>query len=263
MIDATNAVLEKWQPKLESLDSTDSAIWTRISLGSVEICNSIEWTDWSLNPIQVIHCIECGHCPTGIQADISRLGEHVLWTMPEVNCNDGKFKIDEIDGQEGQHLLNMFEGTGPKYPEIVTILIPTQVWNIWQSTCKKLPQAANIPQTTRKQLGIAWISEAPKKMGLRSMEGAIDCIESQLLASSTMDTPDAVIVLTSLLDWISSDPQAPVIGQLRKPVELNAELEECYFDIPGNDMWHPFARLGDKYTFMFGDDTILYPSPLK
>src|SRR5262245_57164587 len=81
--------LEKWRPDFSS-SGQKSPTWTRSRCEGVELFNSLESTTWTENPVQVVLCDACGHegCASGGYVHVSRLGDFVLWTTPQIDAED-------------------------------------------------------------------------------------------------------------------------------------------------------------------------------
>src|SRR5690242_359655 len=77
---------ERWMPDF-STSGQRSPEWTRVTCGGEQITNALEWIDWDERPVQVVLCEQCGvsGCAVGGRAHVSRAGDHVLWTAPEID----------------------------------------------------------------------------------------------------------------------------------------------------------------------------------
>src|SRR5688500_17319503 len=77
---------ERWKPDFSS-SGQESPDWTRVTCAGELVTNALEWIDWEDLPVQAVLCEQCGvtGCELGGRVQLSRLGDHVLWTAPEID----------------------------------------------------------------------------------------------------------------------------------------------------------------------------------
>ena len=232
----SDPTLTHWTPDFSSSGQA-SPDWTKVSCAGVEVCNSLEWVDWSQNPVQVRLCDACGSpgCDLGGYIHISRLGDFVLWTTPQIDA------IDEF-------------GT-PRYApasalkHLGAIAIPADLWTRWRTVAPEVPQASTFPEANRWALADAWILGGDRPIG---RDALAPMLRSRLLGCDTMEPSQAIDRVQWWVDHLSAPPTTRATGALRAPEEIGARIETLYFDGPSNRDWPAFA-IRDEAEFLLLD----------
>lgn len=161
--------------------------WSRLLVNGHELCNALEAVDWSANPVQVQLCDACGHpgCASGGYADLSRLGEQVLWTSAVVDHHHPL----ERDRHAPAWVL----------VQAGAVLFPLAVWERLGRRFGALPAAETLVATTGRGLAEAWRVEARRLAG-RSVAETVWHASQLVLASDRWDRNDAVAVLA----WVAA-----------------------------------------------------------
>src|SRR5688572_27017897 len=122
----SDITLEKWTPNFSSSGQV-SPSWTRSRCEKVELFNSLEWIAWTENPVQVVLCEACGcdGCAVGGYAHISRLGDFVLWTRPQI-APEETWEAMQYDA-------------APPLKRFGALAIPKHTWEEWR-TVASLPE---------------------------------------------------------------------------------------------------------------------------
>ncbi|MDA0185649.1 hypothetical protein OJ997_35415 [Solirubrobacter phytolaccae] len=206
--------LVRWRPDFSSSGQPEPE-WTRVRCAGEEVANALEWIEWDERPVQVVLCEQCGvtGCAVGGRAHVTRLGEYVLWTVPEPG--DG-----ELDEREHQPTV-LLRRHG-------ALAIPVDVWSRWPG----VPTA--LEPTRRRDLHAAWQASAPPRADAFATDlGALD---------------DAFAAVEAAERWFAADPDAEVEGL----VPLGEGGVTIFYDSPRFTEWTPVALVGDGVTPVLG-----------
>jgi hypothetical protein len=239
----------RWKPDFSS-SGLVSPRWTKLVFDGFELCNGAESVDWLENPVQVILCEACGlsDCEVGGYVQISRLGEHILWTVPHTDPDD------DFESHQYQCL--------PALVRLGTLLISTETWSRWCRKVRKLPVPDELPATRRTDLAAAWMREAPWSIRPLAPLDAYARLERFLLASDHGERDEALQRIESLVAWINEDPEASVPGRIVPAERVIGERETWFFDTQPLDEWTAIVHTDSGLTLSFGDSWALLPSPL-
>lgn len=239
--------LEQWRP--DFLPSAQpSPRWTRLRCGGGELCNALESVEWRPNPVQTVLCGACGHpgCGDGGYAHVSRVGDHLWWTRPQV---------EPVDDWERGHYgaCDVIEQAG-------SVLLPASSWDRIRQRVPGLPAADSFPPASYRTVLGAWLGEA--RLGRRVEEPGqlVRILRDHLVASDTMDGETARGIVEGLVTLAAERGEEPAAGRMVRAAEAGIGLETLYFDGPPFTGWTAFGRTGKGPCFAFGREWVLVPS---
>ena len=236
-----------WQPDLSSANLPSPA-WTKMILGDYVICNSIEWASWDKNPVQVLICEDCGTsgCESGGYVEISRIGDHLLWTEPIFGVSDEQRRTQQ--------------GTLRAVSRHGALSFTIKDWERWRQVHPTLPAAETIPLTTRRQLAAAWLSTLKGLPKIKNMEDLPILMGDAVVNPLPQSTIDFSAMLRSLVLWVSDEPEAAVTGMLSSAECASATVLSAYYE-GTYQPWLGLALLGTRATMAFGAKHVLLPAP--
>src|SRR5262245_3089002 len=174
MIACDDAVLEQWHPDFSSSGQSNPS-WTRATCCGVLLCNSLEWAHWLENPVQVVLCDACGHagCASGGYVHISRLGDHLLWTRPQINESD-------TWEQDQYH---------PAWPlrRFGAVILTLRTWARWREVVSDLPAPDQLPAASGRELLNAWLLSMRGEYRVASASELIPSLRERVLASDSFE----------------------------------------------------------------------------
>jgi hypothetical protein len=249
MLVGAEVEIQAWRPNFSSSGQRSPA-WSRLLVDGRELCNALEDVDWSPNPVQVELCDACGTpgCASGGYADLSRLGEQVLWT-PAVTDGEDDWARDQyapawvlVDGGAA--------------------LFPPASWQRLRERFGALPAAATLVPTTRRMLAEAWRAQARRRLAGQTLAETMEHARRLVLTSDRWDRDEAVAMLTRVAGWLGADPHAPVEGELLPAARTGAVIETFYTDGPTDEDWPALGVHNGRLTPAFRPDLVLWPPPL-
>lgn len=243
MIDCDNAVLQQWHPDFSS-SQQENPSWTRVTCREVVLCNTLEWVQWLENPVQVVLCEACGYdgCASGGYAHISRLGDHILWTRPQINESD--------DWERVQYQ--------PAWPlrRFGAVIIAVPTWAQWRVQVSDLPSAEQMFAATGRELIDAWLLGARGEHRVASANELVPLLRGRVLASDSLDADAAVDRVADMLAELSSLGAGRVSGRIARAAEVGARPEVLYFDGPGEEDWPALALIGSRIVPAFSREWV-------
>ena len=240
MISADQAQLAQWTPDFSSSGQL-SPTWTRATLDGQELTNSLEYVDWlEGNPVQVILCEDCGfsQCASGGYLNVSRLGDVVLWSSPQVDLDD-KWEASEYAPSHALRRLG-------------AVVVTDATWSRWGETVAEGLPEPQWPQATRRELLDAWLLELRGRSRVEGPSEVVPMLRKGLLAADSTTADAAIGRVAQALDWLQAEPHSVLTGSLvALPVD-DMTIESLYFDGPGHEDWPCLATLLDGQTLAFG-----------
>jgi hypothetical protein len=237
--------LERWRPDFSSSEQRDPQ-WVRVVCDGVELTNAVDWVDWLTDgPVQVVLCEACGanHCASGGYAHVSRLGTHLLWTLPRIDWTD-PFESSEY-------------GTSYALEQRGAVAIPFSVWDEWRQQFPDIPDADAFPRTRRSDLYHAWTDGTGLIYRVAPAAEFLTAVREHAVASDPSDLAALVAAVEQLTSWFAADPEAPVDGRLAEPSD-RVVVETLYFDLPDTfdrprlHEWQAVCRSGGNLSPVLG-----------
>jgi len=224
----SHIVLETWTPDFSSSDQ-ENPTWTRARGLGVELCNSLERTEWMQNPVQVIRCEACDYtdCASGGYVHLSRLGDFVLWTTPQIDAG-------------GDRAARQY-APASVVKRLGAAAIPESAWEEWRAWVPQLPAVSTFSSANGAALADAW-SLGPGRPG--SISEIVPMLRARLLACDTMEPDEAIDRVQRWIERLSDDAAIPVAGALRAPEAIGAQIETLYFDGSSEHDWSALAIRG-------------------
>ncbi len=221
----------KWAPDFSS-SGVKSLTWTKLVCKGIELCNSIKDIEWGVNPIQVKICDACGStgCASGGYIKISKFSDYLIWTRPDKENFD---EFQEVQYAPSWKLLKH----GP-------IIIPIEIWNELRKNFLNLPLPTVYPDTTRADVADAWFLETKRLIQNNSIGELFTELREKLIASDTMEGPEVIEIIQSIIEWVNSNPKEPVSGTIEKVDK--SHVETLYFDGPQTEDWPAFIKRNGK-----------------
>ena len=219
MLVCDSSILERWRPDYASWEKTDPE-WVRVLCDGVELTNALDWVDWLTDgPVQVVLCEACGtsQCASGGYAHVSRLGTHLLWTLP---------RIDRTDPFESSEY-----GTSYALEQRGAVAIPFSVWDGWRQQFPDIPEADAFPRTRRSDLYHAWTDGTGLTYPTVPTAEFLVAVREHAVASDPSDLAQLVAAVEQLASWFAADPELPVDGHLAEASD-RVTVETLYFDLP-------------------------------
>jgi hypothetical protein len=218
-----------WRPDFSSSEQV-SPTWTRLRCDEREISDSIEWVEWLRNPVQVELCDACGHagCASGGFVHVSRLGDFVLWTRPQL--------------ARGPSVL---EPEADVWAELRTrgaLAVRASAWNDLAAMEPELPFAQRFVRANHAAVADAWILGGSRP----SPDGIVAFLREQLIAGDTLERVDAIDLVERTLATLTVDSTGAFEQTLLAPHTVGARIETLYFDGPAEGDWPAFAFAGEK-----------------
>lgn len=241
--------LEQWTPKTEFPLLNKSV--TRLLWGEFEVCNALEYADWTQrNRVQLQLCDQCfiSGCESGRYINISRIGENVLWTAPDVNPDT----ID--DNTKYPHELLYSKGA---------VIIPFSIWDEWRKQVPELPDAIEFAPATRHNLAQAWLWHIPldkPKRTLVQLDQVIPWLKECLVASDSFDKNTALENIRHIIEWFQESPDTILSGKLVPVTEMNVHREILYLEDPQWKEWAAWAVIDGKIQPILGKDWLYVPN---
>lgn len=233
-----------WTPDFSS-SGRESPEWTKLLCGDLELCNSLEWTPWTAERVQVRLCTACGEggCAPGNYVQLSLLGEHVLWSPPEIDADD-EFEVDQY-----------------RQPSVLddygAILFPWQQWQQWRERFPKLRSVVSLDRIRREDLAKVWLLEMPQAYRLDDPANVVEMIQSQAYCGSEYALEQIATILKRIITWFQDAPTDSVEGTLRSTSGTDLQPEVVYWDEAGVAEWTPFACQHNDLYLTLGPDWVL------
>lgn len=244
MLVCPNPALVTWQP--DFLPSQQpSPCWTRLCCDGVELSNGLEGVDWTTNPVQVVLCDACGHpgCGSGGFVHISRLGNFLWWTWPQVEPRD--------DWESGHYSpLHAVERSG-------SVLFSLDTWEALRARVPSLPGGQAFPRTTHQALLDAWSRDVYLGQRIERPEEVIPILRDGVLAADSLDSDSAISAVEEMMLIARRQGDRPVEGTLTRAEEAGVVLETLYFDGPPFQDWAAFGSARSERLFAFGGGWVL------
>lgn len=246
MIACDDAVLEQWHPDFSS-SSQRNPSWTRATCSGVLLCNSLEWVRWLDNPVQVVLCDACGYdgCASGGYIHISRLGNHLLWTRPQINESDAW----ERDQYQAAWPLRRFGA----------VILTLATWTQWREFVPDLPEPNELPLATGREMLDAWLLGARGQRRVASSSELISALRGQVLASDSFAADVAINRVESVLAELSGLEARSAPGRLARATDVGAQVEVLYFDGPAEEDWAALALIGSRVIPAFSREWVFVP----
>jgi hypothetical protein len=120
---------------------------TRLASRGVELANLLECVDWRREPTQVTVCESCGTvgCADGGYARITRLGDHLLWSIPRSESVD-EWTRDRYACSEALRVHR-------------NLLMPVPLWDDVTQPVESVPRAHEFREATHDDVRDAWVAE--------------------------------------------------------------------------------------------------------
>lgn len=233
-----------WEPDLSS-SGGGSPTWTKMVCDGVELCNSMELISWERNPVQVYLCEQCGYegCAEGGYVHIVRLGDFVLWSMPQIDASDD-WEVSHYRALRALH-------------DRGAVLIGVDTWDRWRARYTSLPEPGRLPPARRLDVAGAWLLEIPQAVRVHSVDGLATMLRKHFVASTNMTLEQVSEVIDQIVGWVIGAPEQRVVGALRRIGDVDVEVEEVYLDAPTIPAWPAFARRGQHVFVALGEDWVL------
>lgn len=235
---------ERWSPDFCS-SGLPNPIWTRMRVGEVEVCNSLEGADWAENPVQVEICDHCGApgCQSGGYVHVSKVENFVLWTRPQVADLGGVRDL-----------------AAWAIARFGSLAFPERIWQHITSVARNVPSQAQLPEADGRVLEDAWIAGRGRAMGTAEV---LPWLEARLVGADTLDRVTALRTVGHWLNWFKQR-EGSSMGDvhLRYAEDCGAELETMYFDGPREEDWTGLARYRGSYIPAFGARLVMVPESL-
>ncbi len=241
--------LEQWTPKTEFPLLNKSV--TRLLWGEFEVCNAVEYVDWTQeNPVQLQLCDQCfiSGCESSGFNDISRIGEDIWWTAPDMNA--------EINNDNFIYPPDFIYKNS-------AVVIPFSVWSEWRKQVPELPDAMEFAPATRHNLAQAWLWHTPPdkpKRTLVQLDNLIPRLEEGLVASDSFDKNTALENIRHIIEWFQESPEAVLNGKLVPSSRINAQIEILYLEDPQWKEWAGWAVIDGKMQPILGKDWLYVPN---
>jgi hypothetical protein len=235
--------LEKWSPDFSSSEQANP-IWTRITSGETELCNSLESTEWMENPVQVQICDACGTvgCASGGYIHLSAIEDYVFWTIPQSD------KVSEgIDAPFPATALVKFGA----------VAFPNEAWERLHAAEYEVPEARCISRANGLALIDAW-AVGPGRP--QAVERLLPMLRARLLACETLEPAAAIEWIERWLNWFQSRANLAVDGSIVSPDLAKATIETLYFDGPRGEDWPALARFGEGFVPVLDPTHIFVPA---
>lgn len=240
----SDIALEKWTPDFSSSGQV-SPTWTRSLCEKVEFFNSLEWIAWTDNPVQVVLCDACGHegCAAGGYVHVSRLGDFVLWTRPQVDA-------------EGSWEATQYEAAWP-LKRFGAIAIPKRAWDEWRMI-SSLPQIDAFTPANGGAIFDAWFL-APARS--RRIDEIVPMLKDGLLGCDSLELTDATERVARWIERLKDRSASFANASLRSPTAIGARIETLYFDGPADEDWPALAITdGSDYPLLDRDHALVTSS---
>lgn len=237
----SDIALEKWTPNFSS-SGLVSPTWTRARCEKVELFNSLEWIGWADNPVQVVLCDACGHegCAVGGYVHVSRLGDFVLWSRPQVDAEE----TWEVAQYEAAWPLKRFGA----------IAIPKDAWEQWRAVAS-LPEINALQQANGGAIFDAWFL-APARS--RSVDEIVPMLKDGLLGTDSLELADAIERVARWIGRLKDSSVSFANASLRSPTAIGARIETLYFDGPADEDWPALAIIdGVDYPLLDRDHVLV------
>jgi hypothetical protein len=228
MIECVHAELNDWSPDFSSAGLRNPT-WTRVSYDGVLMCNSLEWTDWLQNPVQVVLCDACGSagCATGGYVHVSRFGDHLLWTRPQIDASDSW----QREQYQAAFPLRRFGA----------VAIPRDTWSSWRARVPGLPTPEEFAVASGRHVLDAWLSGNRGEQDCSSADELIPRLRKRLIASDSFDVPLTLGYVEQVLHQLENLGQNAAASRMVHATTLGARVEVLYFDGPSDEDWPAFA----------------------
>ena len=125
----------------------------------------------------------------------------------------------------------------------------------------KVKTEAKTVGMTRRELADAWAKALPGVVGIGDIERVVTLVREHLVMCEGLDNAGACEVITRLVGYLQTSPDAPVDGKLVPASEAGAEILTLYIDATPPVDWPALARVGDRWSFALSDRRILWPTP--
>jgi len=223
-------------------------MWTRAHSGGFLLTNSVEWVEWSDNPVQVIICAACGysHCASGDYVHISRLGDLVLWSVPQ---------FDESD----EWMASQY--TPPAaVRRFGAIGVPESEWRRLHALSDRVPSSQAIAPATRRALADSWRLSAQGPARAERLESVLPTLRRQLRATDSLAPDGAIERLEPLVAWLAEDPEAPVEGRICRAGSVGATVTTLSFDGSREHDWPALAFVASQPVLALSRDLVFIPA---
>lgn len=217
MFVCTDLRTEQWGPDFMPTP------WTRLTCNGREIANALEGAEWSENPVQVVLCDACGSegCSPGGYVHVSRLGEYVLWTAPQL----------DDEAYEPPYFLR----------SLGALAIPVETWRAWSSSIRDVLPPERFAPSNHAVVADAWILGPA-----RAAHSIVESLRERLIGGDTMEKDRAIDLVERCLTVLLSRGERPFEQPLVSLDAVGGRLETLYFDGPGEFDWSAFACAGDE-----------------
>jgi hypothetical protein len=237
---------ETWTP---SVDSRPAPTWSLLRFEGWLLCNSMEWADWTDNPVQLEICEACGSdgCASGGYVHVSRLGQFVLWTAPQIDRRDA-WQVSQFRPH-------------PALTEFGAIAINERAWDDWRGRGFPLPPPSAITASNGTAVPDAWLLGAGRPTDPSSLVGML---RERVLACDTLAPSDAVDRVERWVGRLLDIGPTPTTVAMRHPRELDASVETLYFDGPSRLDWPAFVlRDGVEFPLLDRDHALVEMLPAR
>ncbi|MCP4900675.1 MAG: hypothetical protein GY906_27240 [bacterium] len=237
--------VRRWSPDFSS-SGQDSPVWHAVSFSGYELTNAVLDVDWDQNPTQLILCECCGvtGCNSGGWAHLSRIGQNVLLTEPNID------ETNEVElGQSGPSDAIINFGS---------LLVASRTWDDLRSQFLSIPAWAQIPATTRSDLARAWLMSAIGRRRMPSLGDAKRMLDDSLLATDELSRKEALECLSRIVSWFEDSPDDEVKGYIESASE-KTRIERLYFDGPPEEDWPALAIVDGAPVPAFSNSVYFFP----
>lgn len=265
------AKLVSWEPDFSS-SGQDNPTWVKIMYGNNQLTNSLNHIDWVGNLVQVVLCETCGFdgCANGGYVDITKLGDHLLWTRPKFS-----FPIKDVRDVQQYETAYSVSNNG-------SVLVLGHEWDRWvkkfkvnrtypsglleenNKLYKVLPEKPLVVsvfhQATRYELGEAWLGEFRPILGVVSVGEILDTLRKRILIVDGMEMPQALEIIEQIINWIKRNQDDAMEYELVRINPVNQEMIMGNQISPALEIFNTVDGV-KLITFIFKDqeNTMLYP----
>lgn len=265
------AELVSWEPDFSS-SGQDNPTLAKILYGKIQLTNALNHVDWQENPVQVVLCETCGFdgCADGGWVNITRLGDHLLWTRPKFS-----FPIKGVRETKQYETSGSVSNNG-------SVLVLGHEWDRWvkkfkvnrtypsglleenNKLYKVLPEKPLVVsvfhQATRYELGEAWLGEFRSILGIVPVGEILDRLRERILIVDGMEIAQALEIIEQIINWINKSQDDALEHEL---VRINPVNQEAITDYQISPALEIFNTVGDVnlITFVFTgrENKMLYP----
>lgn len=219
-----------------SLLGAPNPVWTSVTCEKIQLCNSLEEASWGSNPVRVEQ-----HWPfVGVasEADISRLGDFVLWTWPADPSEPG--------------------GPASAFFSFGAVAIPATTWQLFRAAAAVVPKLEDLPPSNGSYLRAAWVMGQIRQPF--EDDKLMAWLRANLLAADILDNVDAIGWIEHWLHWFRERAHTPVKGSLVPISSANAEIATLYLeDSELGGEWPAIGKCGESFVPAFGSSHVFIP----